>query len=404
MSKTSGLGDELLVGGYQLSGDVQSVDNISCPAAVLDVTGINKSAYERIIGLRDGAMEITTFFNAATDQQHEVLSALPETDVHLMYCRGTSQGNPAACMVAKQVNYDGTRGADAALTFKVQAQANAYGLEWCDQLTAGIKTLSNSLTGENTDFNDGIGNWTDNQNATVAHSTDEAHTGTGSLAITSTGTSNASATHTSSIATQGFSVTPGRTYLVQGWFKAATVARNVVLAVNWYSSSATYLNTSTGTAVSDSTSDWTLAKVTATAPANAVYCTVIAQVNSPGAADEVHYVDDVSFIDPGAAYDLGADQADNFDATGYLQVTEFTGTDVTIKIQTSTDNGATDPFSDRITFSSVTSGPTAQRKTMTSPASQVIERYARVVVETTGGFSSLSFVVALNVHDTEVLF
>lgn len=147
VAKSSGLGSELFVGGYQLSGDIQSVDNISCPASVLDVTGINKSAYERIVGLRDGMIEMTTFFNTAAGRAHPVLKTLPETDTHVMYCHKTALGNPAACLVAKQVNYDGTRASDAGFTFKVQAQGNAYGLEWGETLTAGLRTDTTATNG-----------------------------------------------------------------------------------------------------------------------------------------------------------------------------------------------------------------------------------------------------------------
>lgn len=147
MAKTNGLASELFIGGYQLSGDIQAVDNISCPAATLDVTAINKSAYERINGLRDGTIEATTFFNTATGRAHPVLKTLPTTDSHLMYCHKTTLGNPAACLVAKQINYDGSRGSDAGFTFKVQAQGNAYGLEWGNQLTAGLRTDTTATNG-----------------------------------------------------------------------------------------------------------------------------------------------------------------------------------------------------------------------------------------------------------------
>ena len=85
-------------------------------------------------------------------------------------------------------------------------------------------------------------------------------------------------------------------------------------------------------------------------------------------------------------------------------VTEFTGTDITISIETSADDAAADPFSERLTFTEVTSGPTAERKTMTSPATQVMERYIRVTTSTTGGFTSCSFVVILTVNESEVTF
>ena len=153
MAKTSGLGDALHIAGFDASGDIQQLQQIGGGPALLDVTGINKSAYERIGGLRDGRMEITTYFNhiAVTGGTHEKLAALPRTDVILTYCRGTVLGNPAASLVGKQVNYDPTRGTDGMLTFSVSAQSNAYGIEWGQQLTAGIRTDTAATNGTGVD-------------------------------------------------------------------------------------------------------------------------------------------------------------------------------------------------------------------------------------------------------------
>lgn len=151
MAKANGLASELLVGGYQLSGDIQQVGNISCPVATLDVTGIDKTAYERILGLRDGAMSITTFFNTAAGRAHPVLKTLPETDVVVSYLHKTTLGNPGAFLVAKQINYDGTRATDAGFTFAVEAQANGFGLDWGQQLTAGLRTDTAATNGASID-------------------------------------------------------------------------------------------------------------------------------------------------------------------------------------------------------------------------------------------------------------
>jgi hypothetical protein len=80
-----------------------------------------------------------------------VLSSLPTTDRVLTYCRGTALGDPSACLVAKQINYDPTRGADGSLTIAVQAQANGYGLQWGRQGTAGIRTDSSATNGSSID-------------------------------------------------------------------------------------------------------------------------------------------------------------------------------------------------------------------------------------------------------------
>lgn len=147
MAKTSGLGDALYVAGYDLSGDTQSLQSVSCALATLDVTGINKSAHERIGGLHDGEIQWTSFFDGAVSQEHAVYSTLPTTDIGIMYGRGTTLGNPAASLVGKQINYDPTRGTDGALTFKLQAQANGYGLSWGILLTPGVRTDTAATNG-----------------------------------------------------------------------------------------------------------------------------------------------------------------------------------------------------------------------------------------------------------------
>lgn len=140
MAKQSGLGDHLLVGGRPISGDINSIGSIASPRGVGENTGINKSAIERQLLLRDGALNFTAYFNDATDAAHETLSGLPATDTLITYLRGIAHGGPVANLVAKQIGYDATRPADGSLTFAVAAQGNAYGLEWCQGLTAGQQT------------------------------------------------------------------------------------------------------------------------------------------------------------------------------------------------------------------------------------------------------------------------
>jgi hypothetical protein len=155
MSKQSGLGDNLFVSGYNVSGDINSLGRIGGGPAALEVTGIDKSAFERIGGLRDGGIDWVSYFNPATDQAHDRFSALPTTDVQVTYCRGTALGSPAANLIAKQIDYAATRGDDGAFTFAVQAQANGYGLEWCTQLTAGQRTDTTATSGTGVDFGTG---------------------------------------------------------------------------------------------------------------------------------------------------------------------------------------------------------------------------------------------------------
>jgi hypothetical protein len=140
MAKQGGLGANFYFGGYDLSNDVGSVGKISGSIATFDVTGINVSGYERIGGRRDGGIDFVPFFNPSTGRAHPVLSALPLGDQVASYFHTPAIGSPAASMVGKQLNYDGTRSAAGDLTFAVATVGDGFGLEWGDQLTPGIRT------------------------------------------------------------------------------------------------------------------------------------------------------------------------------------------------------------------------------------------------------------------------
>lgn len=152
MAKSTGLGDALYVGGYDLSGDTNSLRRVGGGPAGIIVTGIDKSANERLGGKIDGVIELVSYFNDATGQAHEVYSALPTADVIGCYLRGTTLGNAAAGTVAKQANYDPSRRGDGALTARVELLSNGYGVEWGKNLTAGIATETGAANGSAVDF------------------------------------------------------------------------------------------------------------------------------------------------------------------------------------------------------------------------------------------------------------
>lgn len=63
MPKTTGLGDNFYVGGFDLSGDVASLDTISSPVELINVTTITFRAYQRLGGKRDGNISFTSFMD-----------------------------------------------------------------------------------------------------------------------------------------------------------------------------------------------------------------------------------------------------------------------------------------------------------------------------------------------------
>lgn len=147
--KSSGLGNQFYLGGYDLSGTTGSLSKVACPHVALDVTAIDKSAFERITGLRDGAVDFNSFWDSAVS--HPSLSALPRTDVQAMFLLSQTLGTQAACMIAKQLNYDPTRATGGSLTAAVSTLANSYGLEWCRTLTAGKRTDTAATNGTGVD-------------------------------------------------------------------------------------------------------------------------------------------------------------------------------------------------------------------------------------------------------------
>lgn len=151
MAKQSGLGDALWVHGVDLSGDIGSLGRVGGGPAVLEMTGIDKLAMERVGGVRTGGMEFAAWFNPAIGAAHPTLAALPTADRITTYCRGTALGSAAACLVGKQLNYDPTRAADGALSIGVTAESNGYGLEWGVLRTAGKRTDSGATNGASVD-------------------------------------------------------------------------------------------------------------------------------------------------------------------------------------------------------------------------------------------------------------
>jgi hypothetical protein len=142
MAKSSGLGSGLIVGSSDISGDVGELSDISSPRAMLDVTGIDKSAFERVLGRKDGAITFSSFWNTSAGQAHLALRNPPAADVMVTYLHGSTVGEVAASMTAKQVSYAPAFGADGSLVATTNAIANGFGLEWGELLTTGVQSFA----------------------------------------------------------------------------------------------------------------------------------------------------------------------------------------------------------------------------------------------------------------------
>lgn len=89
-----------------------------------------------------------------------------------------------------------------------------------------------------------------------------------------------------------------------------------------------------------------------------------------------------------------------FGLQAYLHVFAFTGTNATVKLQSSSDNGVGDAWADVVGggFSVVSSAPQSQR--IGTARNLAVERYLRVV--TTGTFTNLVFAVSATVNKSDM--
>ena len=462
MAISNGLGQAFYYGGYDLSGDTGSADDIGGGlVGTQDITTIDLSAFKRIGLLRDGRISWGAFFNDATGQAHERLSALPTADQHLMWDTDGTIGAPAACLVGKQINYDPTRGQDGSLTIAVNAQGNAFGLEWGDLLTAGKRTDTAATNGTAAEFGyDGedfvflpgtAGNYVSTPDAAsldivgdidirariapddwtpasesfiIAKYTTTGNQRSYALTLSATGalmlrwSANGTAVlfETSSTVT-GF--TNGTTHWVRATLDVDNGAADA--AVNFYTSEDGVTWTALGVPqlVGATTSIFASPAVLEIGGRDAGTAELLAgkffrgqvlsgiggtAVASPIAAASSGTVTDATPLTwtlNGTAY---VSSHTVHGAQAYLQVFSFAGTDATVKLQHSHDNGSTDAFAD-ITgggFTQITAGPTVER--IAVAAGTEIKRYVRAVTVTTGGFTSLVFAVAVNVNLTVTSF
>lgn len=172
-------------------------------------------------------------------------------------------------------------------------------------------TVTSFLLGDASTFEAGIATWVAVTNCAVARSTLQAHGGVGSLALTSSAAGTMEAAHcaAASIADigtfgtgQGMKCNPGDTVHVAAWFRAAVSARTCTIGADFFDINGVVIgSTLRGGGITDSTSAWTQATATLTAPAASAYCRARPQVQSTAAGAEVHFVDDVT-LDRGAVY------------------------------------------------------------------------------------------------------
>jgi len=102
-------------------GNAQTIVNditnfsFSTPRGVQDVTGVDKSAMERLLLLADASVQLNGVFNPAANQSHDVFKTVPSTSVaRTVTLVVSSQTLPNEMLFS---DYALTRAADGSLTW-----------------------------------------------------------------------------------------------------------------------------------------------------------------------------------------------------------------------------------------------------------------------------------------------
>jgi hypothetical protein len=124
MAKVTGLAWTTL-GVGDSANSVQTIINditnlqFSTPRGVQDVTGIDKSAIERLLLLADFSITLNGVFNPATNQEHDVFKTVPSTSVNRTVNITTNAKNLNQASAVLFTDYQISRGQDGSLTFSV---------------------------------------------------------------------------------------------------------------------------------------------------------------------------------------------------------------------------------------------------------------------------------------------
>jgi hypothetical protein len=121
MAKASGLGQTTL-SVDDASGTPQPIKNdvtnwsLATPRGVQEITGVDKSAIERLLLLADCSVTYNGVFNAAANQSHDVFKTVPSTSVNRT-CTNTVNGVTLA-FEALFTDYQLTRNNTGELTWQ----------------------------------------------------------------------------------------------------------------------------------------------------------------------------------------------------------------------------------------------------------------------------------------------
>jgi len=122
MAKQTGLGDYVAVddsGGTvrDISNDISGGYGVNIAQDLLETTGLDKSARERLTGMSDGDVTLTGTFNAASNKSHDVFKTRTTARTFDLRVGGNTSGYPKLAMEMVIANYNIARDSAGVLTW-----------------------------------------------------------------------------------------------------------------------------------------------------------------------------------------------------------------------------------------------------------------------------------------------
>lgn len=184
---------------------------------------------------------------------------------------------------------------DVPATPSITASTGTDPATGCPRVVLSVQGHDNLLSYNQASFEDGTTTgWNAGTDTTISATEAEAEDGNWSMLLTPTTAATISAS--TPIGTGGIAIEEGVTYTAMASFRASADSRSCFVTLAWYDQNGTYISDVSSSTVTDVTTAWTQALLTAGAPSNAVYATVTVTVESTSATSDTHYVDEVGLF------------------------------------------------------------------------------------------------------------
>ena len=140
MTKRAGFPMNLWVDGYSLHGDVGAISGLSTSRGLMEDTGIDKSAVERLLLRADVKCAFKSFFNDSAGAIFPAFKARPTTSRVVLLSLGITRGCPAIGFTAKQANFDHEEAESGAVTATTDFEgSDGYAPEWGEMVSAAAE-------------------------------------------------------------------------------------------------------------------------------------------------------------------------------------------------------------------------------------------------------------------------